>query len=576
MASDVGTRTGDQCWKRWNDSLDPTLKHDPWTEKEDENLLKAVHELGRSWSRIATERLNGRSGLSCKNRIDHLHRRHRRLMSFNSGQIYRKVNGNMNAEARIPKAMAHTPSKEDIQPSSNDVIVNSSLTSINPVEAAAKQPSTQEVRAEQEAADALYSNLRYDPMMPFSLTHDRDNIQANLEASAAMAAAATASENHCNLTDSNLTVEDSLNSSSQLQGMIKSDADTNHDLADPACASSHKRSQNPRASLMTVDPLMFSVDEGYRRLIQQAHQVYRGRYPIVRSNLENVSDGQWTNIYLYGGNRGLVPQSESIVSLSLSSGCSAPSNRVQKSAMQTNTSNENGHMTECVEPVNRFVGSPSQIRPIDANINVDGGSMNHAARPINQINVHQGKCPALPHASPLYPSGQHSNFSILSSPVSEMGQTAWNVSRDMHRGPRNPLDISALTSPTNIDPMSGVSSRRATNYIDKSRLDASYYATAHHAADVAHLISPEITASAEPQPMPSSDEEHQSSGLSSTPFSLDSQRIQNRDQINQPTSSIIHQDVQIHGYDDSEFVHEDADMDAEGESEEDVVGEIRT
>ena len=189
VASDVGTRTGDQCWKRWNDSLDPTLKHDPWTEKEDENLLKAVRELGRAWSRIATERLNGRSGLSCKNRIDHLNRRHRRVMNFNSGHILHKLNVAMNRGGCVPNVTL-MQKKDSLQHHPTDVMVHTTLTPFDPAQAAANQTVGREVHADQEAANAMYNSIRYDPMMPFSLTHNRDNVQANLDTSAAMAAAA--------------------------------------------------------------------------------------------------------------------------------------------------------------------------------------------------------------------------------------------------------------------------------------------------------------------------------------------------------------------------------------------------
>lgn len=34
VASEVGTRNGDQCAKRWNDNLNPELDHSPWTPDE--------------------------------------------------------------------------------------------------------------------------------------------------------------------------------------------------------------------------------------------------------------------------------------------------------------------------------------------------------------------------------------------------------------------------------------------------------------------------------------------------------------------------------------------------------------
>ena len=34
VAGEVGTRTGDQCAKRWNENLNPELDHSPWTPEE--------------------------------------------------------------------------------------------------------------------------------------------------------------------------------------------------------------------------------------------------------------------------------------------------------------------------------------------------------------------------------------------------------------------------------------------------------------------------------------------------------------------------------------------------------------
>lgn len=34
VASEVGTRNGDQCAKRWSENLNPELDHSPWTQEE--------------------------------------------------------------------------------------------------------------------------------------------------------------------------------------------------------------------------------------------------------------------------------------------------------------------------------------------------------------------------------------------------------------------------------------------------------------------------------------------------------------------------------------------------------------
>lgn len=545
VAADVGTRTGDQCWKRWNDSLDPTLKHDPWTEKEDENLLKAVRELGRAWSRIATERLNGRSGLSCKNRIDHLNRRHRRVMNFNSGHILHKLNVAMSRGGCAP-GVTSMQKKEALQPHSTELLVHSAMTPFDPAQAAANQPAAQEARAEQEAANAMYNNLRYDPMMPFSLTHNRDNVQANLETSAAMAAAAGG-----NTLDSANPQDNNGHSSNQLRGSTNPYSNANAALNGLASGNANARPSYARAPLMTFSPQAMNFDEGYRKLIQHTNQVSHGQYPTVRSQMppsDNLKDVQWTNASFNNSGHGHTSMHSTPIETS------ASSNVIQQSPVQLDTDDGNRRTTEIYNPTNNSLSHALYNRPIDADAYVYNG-LAHIARPPLYPNVQLGGN-TVQYASSSYPSSQHSSISMISSPVSEMSQSAWSIPREMNRGSRNPLDIASLTSPNNVEPMGATSSRRPTNFIDKNRLDASYYATAHHAANIAHLISPEIPASVESQA--SSKEEDIQSGIrSSTSFSFDSHEDRRNVQVNQ--------DVHIHGYDDSEFVHQERNMNAESE-----------
>lgn len=64
----VGTRHADQCAKRWQHSLDPSLMHAPWTPDEDELLLTSVGVHGRKWKTITEQHFLGRSVTDVKNR----------------------------------------------------------------------------------------------------------------------------------------------------------------------------------------------------------------------------------------------------------------------------------------------------------------------------------------------------------------------------------------------------------------------------------------------------------------------------------------------------------------------------
>ncbi|RYP81219.1 hypothetical protein DL770_005947 [Monosporascus sp. CRB-9-2] len=75
VSEEVGSRNGDQCWKRWHDNLDPQIDHSPWTREEDAVLLQMVQETGRNWRDIVNKNFPNRTPLSAKNRYGLLQRR---------------------------------------------------------------------------------------------------------------------------------------------------------------------------------------------------------------------------------------------------------------------------------------------------------------------------------------------------------------------------------------------------------------------------------------------------------------------------------------------------------------------
>ncbi|KAG9195285.1 hypothetical protein G6011_00406 [Alternaria panax] len=76
VASCVGTRSADQCAKRWQQSLDPDLDRSEWRDPDDAALLDAVQRLGRHWKDIQREHFPGRSKNDIKNRYTVLVRRY--------------------------------------------------------------------------------------------------------------------------------------------------------------------------------------------------------------------------------------------------------------------------------------------------------------------------------------------------------------------------------------------------------------------------------------------------------------------------------------------------------------------
>ncbi|KAI9884341.1 MAG: hypothetical protein M1823_003880 [Watsoniomyces obsoletus] len=68
VAPCVGTRSAEQCAKRWIHSLDPALDHSEWTAEEDQCLMSAIETHGHSWKEIQRLHYPGRSRDSIKNR----------------------------------------------------------------------------------------------------------------------------------------------------------------------------------------------------------------------------------------------------------------------------------------------------------------------------------------------------------------------------------------------------------------------------------------------------------------------------------------------------------------------------
>ena len=55
VAAHMPGRTSKQCRERWNNYLDPTLIHTPFTDDEDEVLLKLQAEFGNKWALISRQ-----------------------------------------------------------------------------------------------------------------------------------------------------------------------------------------------------------------------------------------------------------------------------------------------------------------------------------------------------------------------------------------------------------------------------------------------------------------------------------------------------------------------------------------
>lgn len=77
VARQMGPRNARQCKDRWDNYLSPKINKEPWTEEEDELLIKKQLEIGSKWVQIA-KFFKGRTDASVKNRWQMLDRKEKK------------------------------------------------------------------------------------------------------------------------------------------------------------------------------------------------------------------------------------------------------------------------------------------------------------------------------------------------------------------------------------------------------------------------------------------------------------------------------------------------------------------
>ncbi len=78
IASKLGNRTGKQCRERWHNQLDPAIRKEPWTQEEEETLMRCHAKFGNRWAEISRF-IVGRTDNAIKNHYNSAKRRLQRL-----------------------------------------------------------------------------------------------------------------------------------------------------------------------------------------------------------------------------------------------------------------------------------------------------------------------------------------------------------------------------------------------------------------------------------------------------------------------------------------------------------------
>jgi hypothetical protein len=73
IATQIPGRNARQCRDRWNNYLNPIISKQPWSDNEDDMLLKRYDQFGTHWHMIATYFV-GRTTNEVRNRIHRLQR----------------------------------------------------------------------------------------------------------------------------------------------------------------------------------------------------------------------------------------------------------------------------------------------------------------------------------------------------------------------------------------------------------------------------------------------------------------------------------------------------------------------
>ncbi|KAK2736775.1 hypothetical protein FQN57_000547 [Myotisia sp. PD_48] len=105
VAAHVPRRTADQCAKRWQHFLDPSLDRSEWTKDDNQTLLQAVQQHGRKWLEIRNQLFPSRSPNTLKNQYSIISRRHGKLLATSQSRDTKSPSPKLRGKARKEQLM---------------------------------------------------------------------------------------------------------------------------------------------------------------------------------------------------------------------------------------------------------------------------------------------------------------------------------------------------------------------------------------------------------------------------------------------------------------------------------------
>ncbi|OHS96325.1 hypothetical protein TRFO_09951 [Tritrichomonas foetus] len=149
LAQFLPGRVGKQCRERWRNFLDPNVKHEPWTQEEDDKLIRLHEAYGNHWVKIALF-IPGRSDNTVKNRWN---------STLKKLVEHRKTGAPLPKRGRPKKIINESPMDEIPKPQNLDEILLDDSNNLNNINNLNNCIQNQNVNQINQNVNQIYQNV---------------------------------------------------------------------------------------------------------------------------------------------------------------------------------------------------------------------------------------------------------------------------------------------------------------------------------------------------------------------------------------------------------------------------------